>query len=170
MAHALLHVSNSSEIQELFNQDLNRLNAFKQLSARRYPTGEFSALALAPAQAGQPASLAWSLDGKIWVAALGTWLPIPARRGADTQWLLDVFLRDGPVALSKQLQGIFVVFVGDKTTGKVHVITDRCGSLHVFYRTTPNGHAICTSSAGERRGTGTCRSMRSRMGPESRRW
>ena len=147
MAHALLHVSNSSEIQELFNRDLNRLNAFKQLSASRYPTGEFSALALAPAQAGQPASLAWSLDGKTWVAALGTWLPIPARRGADTQWLLDVFLRDGPVALSKQLQGIFVVFVGDKTTGKVHVITDRCGSLHVFHRTTPNGHAICTSSA-----------------------
>ena len=65
MAHALLHVSNSNEIQELFNRDLNRLNAFKQLSASRYPTGDLSALALAPAQAGQPASVAWSLDGPV---------------------------------------------------------------------------------------------------------
>lgn len=147
MAHALLHVSSNKDILELFDRDLNRLNAFKQISASNLAIGEFSALALAPAKAGQAASVAYSLDGKTWIAALGTWLPLPARRGADSQWLLDVYLRYGPVGLSKQLQGIFAIFVGDKTTGNVHVITDRCGSLHVFYRTTPNGHAICTSSA-----------------------
>ena len=147
MAHALLHVSNSSDIQELFNRDLNRLNTFKQIAANSHPIGDYSAVALAPAKAGQTVSVDYSTDGKTWLAALGTWLPLPSRRGADTQWLLDACLRDGPVALSRQLQGIFVVFIGDKTTGKVHVITDRCGSLHVFYRTTPNGHAICTSSA-----------------------
>ena len=144
MAHALLHVSRD---RERFEQDLTRLNSFKKITASRHPVCESASLAIAPAENGQSIPVEHSRDGKTWIVALGTWLPLPASRGKDTRWLLDTYKRDGVIALSRQIQGIFIIIVGDTEKGCVQVITDRCGSLHVFYRATPHGHAVCTTSA-----------------------
>ena len=144
MAHALLHVSRD---RERFEQDLARLNSFKKISATRHRVSDFSSLAIAPAENGQLISVDHSQDAKTWIVALGTWLPIPARRGLNTRWLVDTYKRDGVIALSRQIEGIFAIIVGDIEKRCVHVITDRCGSLHIFYRTVPGGYALCTSSA-----------------------
>lgn len=144
MAHALLQVSRN---QESFEQALTRLNSLKLISANPHRVCDFASLAIAPAENGQIASIEHSQDSRNWIVVLGTWLPIPARRGADTRWLLDTYKRDGAIALSRQIQGIFVIIVGDTEKGYVQIITDRCGSLHFFHRKTPGGHAVCTSSA-----------------------
>lgn len=144
MAHALLHVSSD---RERFYKYLNRLNTFKQISANGHNVCDFATLAIAPASDGQAIPVERSGDNKTWIVALGTWLPIPASRGADTHWMLDTYKRDGITALSRRIQGIYVVIIGDNENHFIHVITDRCGSLHVFYRTTPDGYAVCTSSA-----------------------
>ena len=49
--------------------------------------------------------------------------------------------------LARCLQGLFALLIVNQRTRLAHVITDRCGSLHVYWRQLADGVAVCTSSA-----------------------
>ncbi|MBS3935897.1 MAG: hypothetical protein KGZ43_06965, partial [Sulfuritalea sp.] len=104
-------------------------------------------LAVAPAAAAAGKRIARSADGQVWIADFGTWLPLPAAPGRDAAWLVEQYLAHGAEGLARQLQGFFVLIIVDQRQRQVHVITDRCGSLHIYWRRLEDGVAVCTSSA-----------------------
>ncbi|MBV5310958.1 hypothetical protein [Chromatium okenii] len=88
------------------------------------------------------------LPNGCWLTWSGTWFYrddcVPALDGAA---LLQRFLTVGKKQLALDLAGQFVILIGDAHNQTLHVITDRCGSLHVFVAETADGFAVSTSSA-----------------------
>ena len=79
-----------------------------------------------------------------WLAALGA----PFHRSGDNRpdYLLDQFLAVGAETLANDLDGFFVIIVGNDASREIVVITDIIGSLHCYYRHFNEGVAISTSS------------------------
>ncbi len=79
-----------------------------------------------------------------WLAALGTWFHQSGN--GRTDYLLERYLAYGAERLVRELNGFFVVVIGDATTRDVTVITDIIGSLHLYHRLLPVGAVLSTSS------------------------
>ncbi len=132
---------------EAFDRACAALRRFKNVAFTDQIATPAVAAAIAPAARTTDKRIWRSPGGEAWLVDLGVWLPIPARRGLDGTWLLAQYLEHGAPHLAQRLQGLFVIVIGDVRTGETHVITDRCGSLHVFLREDPDALWVSTSSA-----------------------
>ncbi len=123
------------------------LGKFKKLVVTSLDTAAWAQISGAGRRTGMPADWA-ELPPELWVAWSGTWFyrndRVPALDGAA---LLQRFLDVGVKQLALELAGQFVIIIGDARRQTLHVITDRCGSLHVFVTETADGIAVSTSSA-----------------------
>ena len=72
---------------------------------------------------------------------------LPAQSGCTAAWLLEQYLAHGAAGLARRLQGFFALLIVDRRHRQSHVITDRCGSLHLYLRELAGGIAVATSSA-----------------------
>jgi len=148
MSHAFLFVPTAGQTEApSFQQGVRALGDFKGVRISDSATSATASLAVAPAAKSTDKRIARSADGQVWIADLGLWLPFPAERGRDAAWLIDQYLAHGAEGLARRLQGLFALLIVDQRTRQVHVITDRCGSLHVYWRQLADGVAVCTSSA-----------------------
>jgi asparagine synthase (glutamine-hydrolysing) len=149
MSHAFLFVpaADASAESPTWRQGVQALQRFKQVQVSDQAITPAAALAIAPAAKGTDQRIARSSDGQVCIAAFGTWLSLPAVPGRDTAWLLDQYLAHGAAGLARQLQGIFVLIIIDSRQQQTHIITDRCGSLHAYWRPCAGGHAVSLSSA-----------------------
>ncbi len=132
-----------------FERACAALSRFKAvaISDRIQSAAAPAAVAVAPAVRGLDKQIRRSADGAVWLVDLGVWLPVPARSGLDSDWLLAQYLEHGAQGLAERLQGQFAIVIGDARSGAVQVITDRCGSLHLFVREDPDALWLSTSSA-----------------------
>lgn len=146
MTHALLLCPPPADPRAV-DRAVGALSRFKQVSITDACTTAVGHLSVAPARRAATRSIARSADAQVLIADLGTWLPLPAERGRDAAWLIETYLEAGAMGLARRLQGFFALLIVDLRTRQCHVITDRCGSLHVFHRPFDGGHAVCTSSA-----------------------
>lgn len=82
-----------------------------------------------------------------WLSSAGAWIHTPGKIAqGESQTLLERYLSIGAKALAQELDGTFALAIGDNRSGKIYIISDPRGSLHVYLRSTPTGVAICTSS------------------------
>jgi asparagine synthase (glutamine-hydrolysing) len=148
MSHAFLFVPDVGAAgSAVFRQGVAALTRFKRVAVTDMSEGPTASLAVAPATVVVPDCIARTPDGRVSIAAFGTWLPLPVQAGKGAAWLLDEYLAHGAVGLARRLQGFFALLIVDERQRQVHVVTDRCGSLHVYWRKLVGGHAVCFSSA-----------------------
>jgi asparagine synthase (glutamine-hydrolysing) len=149
MSHGFLFVSaaNTPTDTQNFHRGVQALSQFKAVQITDAETAAFASLAVAPSRKATDKRIARSADGQVWIADLGTWLPLPAERGRDVAWLLELYLVLGAYELARHLQGFFALLIVDQRSRQAHVVTDRCASLHLYWRKLADGYAICSSSA-----------------------
>ena len=147
MSHAFLFIPADSIEAPGFEKGVRVLCEFKRVRITDSTTSATASLAVAPSAKAFDKRIARSNDGQVWIADLGLWLPFPAERGRDAAWLIEQYLALGAEGLAGRLQGLFALLIVDQRTRETHVITDRCGSLHVYWRQLADGVAVCTSSA-----------------------
>lgn len=149
MGHAFLYAPclAAAPDTQVFGAGIRSLAAFKAISLTDKAVTDVASVAVAGSSKTADKSIARSGDGKICIAALGTWLPLPAQSGLGGDWLVERYLSAGVHGLARRLQGFFALLIIDQRSHEAHVVTDRCGSLHLYHRRFTNGHAVCTSSA-----------------------
>lgn len=148
MSHAYLFVPAANQVEAPnFQHGVRALGEFKSVQVTDTAASTTASLAVAPTAKVVDKRIARSADGQVWIADLGTWLPLPAECGRDTAWLIEQYLAHGAEGLARRLQGLFALLIIDQRSRQAHVITDRCGSLHVYWRRLDDGVAVCTSSA-----------------------
>lgn len=149
MAHLLAQVvlAGSEETgQRAFAKLLRRLCAFKRREASEALDSPIMRLATAPNASGVAPTLVRCNDGSGWLVALGT--PLPRSSACwDGAAQIDYYRRYGVEQMARSLQGQFALVIGDPAAGVVHVVTDRCGSLHLFLVERDGAVFVSTSSA-----------------------
>ncbi len=86
-------------------------------------------------------------DSGNWLCSSGTWIHREGIASDDPAGLLGRYLAIGAERLALELEGAFVILIGDARDKSVNAITDICGSLHLYCRKSDEGIALCTSSA-----------------------
>ena len=81
-----------------------------------------------------------------WLVACGTWFHQDGYGVGQEDRLLERYLRVGGIRLGQELEGFFVIIVGDQEHNELRVITDIIGSCHAFFRRWNNAVALCNSS------------------------
>jgi hypothetical protein len=150
MSHAFLFVPAAEACAEspTYRQGVQALERFKQTRITDEAASCTASLTVAPAAKATDKRITRSVDGQVCIADLGTWISLPAVPGRDASWLVEQYLLNGAEALARQLQGFFVIIIVDQHTRQTHIITDRCGSLHVYWRRfDDDGYAVSLSSA-----------------------
>jgi hypothetical protein len=149
MSHAFLFVPTtpSADGAGEFRKGVQALAGFKAVEITDTATSGVASVAVAPNRKAAGKRVYRSGDGQIWIVDLGTWLPLPAKSGCDASWLVEQYRNHGVREMARRLQGVFSLLIVDLRSRRVHVVTDRCGSLHVYYRRFPDGYAVCSSSA-----------------------
>lgn len=70
-----------------------------------------------------------------WLLTIGTWFHTDDYGSGAESRLLSRYLEVGPLRLAREIEGFFVVVIGDGNTKETIVITDLFGSCHCFMRT-----------------------------------
>lgn len=81
-----------------------------------------------------------------WLAAVGTWFHESGFASGQERRLLTRLNEVGPDQLVKELDGFFVVAIGNAVTREVTLATDVFGTLHCYFRSLDGVMAISTSS------------------------
>ena len=149
MTHAFMYVPTSSDVADLdgFAKGVLALRQFKAVEISDAARSDHASVAVAASHKVGGKSICRSFDGSVWIVDLGTWLPLPASSGRDTAWLVEQYRSVGVRDMARCLQGFFALLIVDFRARCVHVVTDRCGSLHMFFRPLANGYAVSSSSA-----------------------
>ncbi|HEV2960493.1 MAG TPA: hypothetical protein VG649_01610 [Candidatus Angelobacter sp.] len=108
--------------------------------------GDWFHAASFPRQNGSGSSIAHDPRTGSWLLALGAWFHADGLACGDEAKLLDRYINGDGRQLGLDLEGSFVVVIGDGHAREVVVITDLCGNLHSFIRHTSRGIAISGSS------------------------
>jgi len=148
MSHAFLFVPVAGQTEAPgFEKGVRALSRFKGVQITDSAISTTASLTVAPATSATDKRIARSGDDQVWIADFGTWLPLPAAPGRDAAWLVEQYLAHGAAGLARQLQGFFAIIIVDQRQRQAHVVTDRCGSIHVYWRELEEGHAVSLSSA-----------------------
>lgn len=81
-----------------------------------------------------------------WLLTIGTWFHTDGYGSGSEDHLLTRYLNVGPNRVSREVEGFFVIIVGDPRTREVIVITDVMGSCHCFARSSKLATALSGSS------------------------
>jgi hypothetical protein len=81
-----------------------------------------------------------------WLLADGTWVHTEGYGSGSESRLLNRYLDVGPLRLGLELEGFFVIVVGDGRTGEIVVLTDIVGSCHCFMRVWKDTVALSSSA------------------------
>ncbi len=148
MSHAFLFVTAAGQFEvPSFQKGVQALCSFKGVQISDSAISANASLAVAPSAKATDKRIIRSTDDQVWIADFGTWLSLPAEKGRDGNLLIEQYLTHGAEGLACRLQGLFAIFIVDQRSRQVHVITDRCGSLHIYWRQLADGVAVSTSSA-----------------------
>ena len=98
-----------------------------------------------PRENGSGTPIACDPETGSWLVAIGTWFHDRCAKGEETK-LLTHYLETSAEALAGELEGFFIIAIGDARTQDVFIITDLVGSCHCFQRRLEGGVALCTSS------------------------
>ncbi len=81
-----------------------------------------------------------------WVLTCGTWFHQDNYGVGQELKLLKRYHAVGARQLSQELEGFFVILIGDQRERELRIITDIVGSCHAFVRVWDDAIAVCNSS------------------------
>lgn len=81
-----------------------------------------------------------------WLLSIGTWFHPGGWKSGNELGLLKRYQEIGATRLARELEGFFVIVLGDSQTRDIFVLTDLVGSCHGFYRQCKNALALSGSS------------------------
>src|SRR5467141_2502296 len=81
-----------------------------------------------------------------WLLASGTWFGSEGLASGQESLLLERYAKIGAVRLARELEGFFVIVIGDARTREILVLTDVIGSCHCFRRSWKHGEILSSSS------------------------
>ena len=129
------------------DRDIRRISAYKGRSPRdRRSFGRVSAAVFGREQGTQQV-IAEGAGGN-WLCFSGCWVHRAGVRSDNASALLKRYEVVGVETLANELDGVFAIIIGDTEKDKIFVITDACGSLHMYLREDEDGLALSTSSLG----------------------
>jgi hypothetical protein len=97
-------------------------------------------------QNGSGTPIVTDMNTGSWLLTFGTWFHTENYATGAEARLLHRYLEIGAERLSRELEGFFVVVIGDARTRETFVLTDIVGSCHGFMRAWEHGIALSGSS------------------------
>ena len=149
MGNFLILVSSreaSAEAERLFRSGLESARHLKSQTPSGIIETEWSRAASFARQNGSGAPIVSDPGTGSWLLASGTWFHTDGPAAGSEAWLLGRYLEVGPERLAQELEGFFVLAIGDARTKQVVVLTDVVGSCHGFSRFFPGAMALSGSS------------------------
>ncbi len=95
---------------------------------------------------GSGAATAVDPHTESWLLAIGTWFHSEGYSVGAEPKLLSRYLEVGRIRLAQELEGFFVIVIGDSRTRETIVLTDLVGSCHCFARSLKHTIALSGSS------------------------
>jgi hypothetical protein len=132
--------------QELFRAGLDSARKVLKHESSAVLEGPESCVAAFRRLNGSPVTIASDAHTGAWLSSIGTWFHSGGYASGSNARLLERYLQVGPEKLAEELEGFFVLFVGDPRTHETVLITDIVGSCHCFLRPMPQALAISGSS------------------------
>jgi len=134
------------EAERLFGAGLDAARCLKtQLPSSVVETAWAHAASFAR-QNGSGTPIVTDIGTGSWLLTIGTWFHTENYASGAEARLLHRYLEIGPERLSRELEGFFVVVIGDARTRETLVLTDIVGSCHGFMRAWEHGVALSGSS------------------------
>jgi len=102
--------------------------------------------AVFPRLNGSRATIAFDPHTESWLFVIGTWFHREGYANGSEMCLLERYLEVGACPIGEELEGFFVMVLGDARVRETVVITDIVGSCHCFYRRIADVIALSGSS------------------------
>jgi hypothetical protein len=132
--------------RELFRVGLDSARKLLKHESSAVLEGPESCVAAFPRLNGSPVTIASDARTGAWLSSIGTWFHSEGYASGSNARLLERYLQVGPEKLAEELEGFFVLFVGDPRTHETVLVSDIVGSCHSFLRQMPQALAISGSS------------------------
>ncbi|MBI4523205.1 MAG: hypothetical protein HY695_05260 [Deltaproteobacteria bacterium] len=136
----------SSEAVELFSSGLRIARWFKFPTQTVLTESPWARAAFFPRRKGSGQAGATDSRTGSWLLAAGSWFHADGYGSGAEARLLQRYLEIGPDRLGLELEGFFVIVIGDAGAREAVVITDVVGSCHAFVRSLKHGMALSNSS------------------------
>lgn len=134
------------DAHRLFQGGLEAARSIKgQVPSQTVETGWVCAASF-PRLNGSGTPIVVDPETKNWLLAIGTWFHIDGYGVGSEARLLSRYLQVGSHQLAQELEGFFVIVVGDARVRETIVITDIVGSCHSFLRSWKHKTALSSSS------------------------
>ncbi|HJT75929.1 MAG TPA: hypothetical protein VJ739_01905, partial [Gemmataceae bacterium] len=135
-----------AEAEQAFRSGLDFARTVKGQRPGRVLETNGAWVAAFPRRNGSGAPVVTDPSTGCWLLAAGTYFDAAGCAVGAEARLLTRFLEVGPERLTRELEGFFVLVVGDPRSRETVVITDLVGSCHCFIREWEAGVALSGSS------------------------
>ena len=126
--------SAKDEAESMFARGVNVARALDLGCPNGVVQTNWAQAATFPRKNGSGSAVVTDVKTGSWLLSIGTWFHPQESRLVPTAFLLDRYLDIGGLQLAKELEGFFVIVIGDARTRKIIVLTDLIGSCHAFVR------------------------------------
>lgn len=127
--------SSDSEAKRLFHSGLDAARELKAQTPSRIVETPAARAASFPRRNGSGTAIVSEPGSGSWLLAVGTWFHSDDFSVGQESRLLDRYLDVGATQLGGELEGFFVIVIGDSRTGETVLLTDVMGSCHGYVRT-----------------------------------
>ena len=139
--------SDSSNIKGLNLQNLIETGRYlKNLEPIFNIEDDWVKMFLLPQHKGIKKEFVFDKTSSDWLISIGTWFHKSGLASGAEKELLKRYLTTEVAQFANQLEGFFVLIIGNKKTRACTVITDIIGSAHAYFRKLKHGLAISSSS------------------------
>lgn len=136
----------AAEAKRRFSSALNAAREIRSQVPSKSVESDWALAAAFPRLNGSGGEIATDPETGSWLLSSGTWFHEKGYSSGAESRLLRRYLETDAQRLGRELEGFFVLVVGDARTHEVVVITDIIGSCHCFERSLGNGIALSGSS------------------------
>jgi hypothetical protein len=130
----------------VFEAGLQHTRRWNGSSPDSFLNSDWVKVAQFPRQQGRRGTIACDASTSSWLFAIGTWFHSEDYASGEELLLLKRYLDIGSDQLAQELEGFFVIAIGDGRTKETVVITDLVGSCHGFVRSWKYGFILSGSS------------------------
>jgi len=132
--------------KQRFRSGLNAACEIRSQIPSNSVESEWALAAAFPRQNGSGGGIVADPVTGSWLLSSGTWFHNEGYSSGAESRLLRRYLETDAARVGRELEGFFVLVIGDARSREVVVITDIIGSCHCFQRSLPEGIALSGSS------------------------